>query len=261
MLYLLTSILWAKPTSQAIKLAITQFNEYAYYSLPSLSNAQISELLNGKTLSIIDRQGGDMEPRRAVGIRLTPHPKEKMWLSCQDVHFSQQSSTKELQIHFRPPDSSDWYGYLDMPWPFSDRHWYVKAWNNHQLATKTDNQAWEHPWELIPNGDRIVRSHSAQGKLPGITTEMMDEAVYTPVNKGAWVAIDVEESSLFIYHATTQVGGNIPEDIFVRYVISGLDEMLEDIETRASTVIDSHYAGQHPLLPGGDGELIPYFKQ
>ena len=257
---MITSISWGQPTSQEIVQAIEQFNTHSQFDLPILSTTQVQSLLNGETLSIIDQQGGENEPRRAVGIRLSSHPKEKLWLSCQDVHFVQQSSTKELRVNQRPPDSADWYGYLDMPWPFSDRHWFVKVWNNHELANKTNNQAWEHPWDLIPNGDDIVRSHIAAGKLDGVTTEMMDDAVYTPVSRGAWAAMDVADSSLFIYHATTQVGGNIPEEVIVRYVRSGLDEMLRNIEKRAATVMDSHYSGDHPLLPGGDGKPVPHFK-
>ena len=142
MLLFITSVLWAKPSSQEIVLAIEQFNAHSHFDLPQLSNAQVQSLLNGETLSIIDQQGGENEPRRAVGIRLSSQPKEKLWLSCQDVHFVQQSSTKELRVSLRPPDSADWYGYLDMPWPFSDRHWLVKVWNNHALANNTNNQAW-----------------------------------------------------------------------------------------------------------------------
>ena len=260
MLYIFTSILWANPEIDTISAALAQYNEYAYFTLPSLTRSQIDKLLDGETLSIIDQPGPDIHPRRAVGIRLSELPKEKLWIACQDKHFLQQSSTKELRVDFHPPDAATWYGYFDVPWPFSDRHWYVKSWNNHILAKQTNNNAWEHPWELIPDGKALVRPHIAQGKLPGITEEMMDTAIYTPINIGAWATIDVNDRSLLVYHATTQVGGNIPEDLMVRFVKSGLDEMLREMEYRAHHVIESHYSEKHPLLPGGDGELVPHFK-
>jgi len=260
MIYGLISTLLAAPNSQEIQAALESFNRSSYYTLPTLSNAQLQDLLAGNTLSIIDQQGGTTEPRRAVGIRLSDQPKDKLWIACQDAHFSQQSSTKELRINFTEPDSATWYGFLDLPWPFSDRHWYVRVWNNHQLAIQTNNLAWEHPWELIEGGAETVQPYIAEGKLSGITVKMMDAAVYTPVNKGAWAMMTVEDSTLIIYHATTQVGGNIPEEAILRYIQSGLDEMLRNIDTRAAQEISQHYSGSHILLPGGDGKMVPHFQ-
>ena len=259
MLFLIINTLWAQPSSQEIKTSIAQFNQHSYYTLPVLTTAQTQELLNGNTLSIIDQQVGGSGAKRAIGMRLSDQPKEKLWLSCQDTHFVQQSSTKELRVEFTEPDQAKWYGYLDLPWPFADRHWYVKVWNNHDIAQKTQNKAWEHPWELVPNGDAQVRPHIAQGKLNGITTQMMDEAIYTPINTGAWAVISIGNESLLVYHATTRVGGNIPEDAIVQFVKSGLDDMLRDIEQRARNEITNHYRGSHPLQPGGDGKTIPHF--
>jgi hypothetical protein len=259
MLFLLIKSLLAQPSGQDIKTAIVHFNQHSYYNVPVLSSAQTQELLNGNTLSIIDQQAGESGAKRAIGMRLSDQPKEKLWISCQDPHFVQQSSTKELRVEFTEPDVAKWYGYLDLPWPFADRHWYVKVWNNHDIAKKTQNQAWEHPWELIANGGSQVRPQITQGKLTGITPDMMDEAIYTPLNKGAWAVVSVNDGSLLIYHATTRVGGNIPEDAIVQFVKSGLDDMLRAIEERAQNEISTHYRGSHPLLPGGDGKPVQHF--
>lgn len=256
--FLINAISFAKPSLNDINQSLKTYNSQAVFSLPTLNSTQYSSLKTESVLSIID-QAAENEPSRAIGMLLSPVPAEQLWVACQDPHFAQQSSTKEEQILLNADNSAEWYGLLDLPWPFSDRHWVVKVSNNTSMASKTQNASWEHSWVLIPQGEKRAYPHLGKGELSDITKEMVDEAIYTPVNKGAWALIRVKDHSLLIYHATTVVGGNMPSDIVVKLVRSSLYDMLKGIEANAEKNILSHYTADHFLILGGDGKNVPRF--
>lgn len=250
---------FAAPSAVEVKEALAVFNKDAVYTLPSLTAKQIETLRAGKVVKVMDRQGGTTQPRRATGFLLSTADRDHLWISCQDSHFQQQESTTELRVSLQPPDKAAWYGYLDLPWPFDDRHWLVNVYNNHKLAEATTNMAWEHPWTLVPKAGAMdtMRPLISQGKVKGVDSEKLNSAIYTPVNRGAWFAIDLGGHAIFGYHATTVVGGNIPENLITQFVFQGLDTLLKDIETRAEKSIPSHYTSGHSHeIIGGDGKAI-----
>jgi hypothetical protein len=261
-LFLVFSSFAAPPPAADIQEAFQSFNRGAIYELPSLNAQQIETLRSGKVVKVLDRQGSPTQPRRATGILLSSTSRDQLWLSCQDLHFQQQESTTELRVSLQPPDKAVWYGFLDLPWPFDDRHWVVDVYNNHSLAQSTNNSAWEHPWTLASKERALTKMGPiiAQGKVEGVDSEMFQSAIYTPANRGAWFAIDLGEYAIFGYHATTVVGGNVPENLISQFVLQGLDKLLKDIETRAEKTVPSHYTSGHKgEIIGGDGKPMPYF--
>ena len=262
-LFSLLNISVALPTVPAntIQSDIEQFNKSAYFTIPNLTEAQISELQKGEVVTILDSSAGADKPRRAMGYMLSEIPKTQLWMSCQDSHAVLQSSTKELKTKTNPDMSSDWYGFFDLPWPFSDRHWMVKSWNTQKVADSSNNKYWEHPWELIPDGATQIRPFIEAGKLPGVTIDLIDDAVYTPVSKGAWVMMDVQSDvRLVVYHATTVVGGSIPEDAVVRYTVTTLEDLMKGMEKRAVEWVPKHYVGDHDhRILGGDNQWLPTY--
>ena len=258
LLFLLNSLAFASPNLASINKAIDTYNSYAVFSLPTLSSGQYSTLKAGEVITILDQAAQD-QPQRAIGILLSPVPPKQLWVSCQDPHFTQQSLTTEKQIHLNSNNSAEWYGFMDVPWPFSDRHWVVNVSNNTSMASKTQNACWEHPWDLVPAASKKVYPYIEKDELSNISEEMVESAIYTPTNKGAWALIQVDDHSLLIYHATTVVGGSIPSDLVVKLVRSTLDDMLKDIELRAEKDILTHYTGDHFLILGGDGKNVPHF--
>ena len=256
--FLVNSLVWATPTLNNINNAISTYNSHAKFSLPTLDSEQYGSLKEGMVVTLLDQAGQD-EPQRALGMLLSPVPATQLWVSCQDPHFSQQSSTTEKQLNINTDNSADWYGFMEMPWPLSDRHWLVNVSNNTSMATKTNNTCWEHPWTLVLGETAKVYSHIGASPLSDISKEMVDAAIFTPVNKGAWALIKIEDQNLLVYHATTVVGGNIPSDLVIKLVRSTLDDMLKDIETRAQNDIPSHYTDDHYLILDGNGKKIPLF--
>jgi hypothetical protein len=249
------------PVSEStIQSNIASFNKSAHFPIPNLSASQISDLQNGEVVTILDASGGADQPRRAVGYMLSEVPQKQLWVACQDPHAVLQSSTKELKTKVNPDHSAHWYGFFDIPWPFSDRHWMVKSWNTQKVADSSNNQYWEHPWDLLPDGAAQIKPFIEAGKLPGVTMDLVEEAIYTPVSKGAWVMMDVQSDlRLVVYHATTVVGGSIPEDAAVRYTVTTLEDMMRGMEKRAIEWVPTHYVGNHVGVLGGDNKIVEKF--
>ncbi len=111
----------AGPPVPELAAKLDQFNAHAEYPLPRLSARQLTDLANGEVVRILERPaGGDV---RAIGLLV--------------VEWRMTSG----------PDSgkATWYGHIDLPSPFKDRHWVVSVWNNHALHRATNGVAWEHP--------------------------------------------------------------------------------------------------------------------
>jgi hypothetical protein len=206
--------------------------------------------------SIGNLEGSDR--KRALGYMLTDVPRDQLWFATQDPHFSVQESTKDLLVSQSGPDAMEWYGYLDLPWPFDDRHWLVSNWNNHALAEASGGKAWEHPWELVQQGTERMRPIIGEGKLAGVNLEMMDTAIYIPYSNGAWIAVDMGGHSLLMYHATASVGGNISDDIMLKFTLAGMDKVFRGIESRGRDTVLSHWTPSHEDICGGDGKPIRF---
>ena len=140
-------------------------------NFPTLSAQQLGELTSRKSRQSHGSAGGTTQPRRATGLLLSTASRNQLWVSCQDMHFQQQESTTELRVSLSPPDKAAWYGYLDLPWPFDDRHWVVDVYNNHSLAKATGGKAWEHPWTLVPEAraESVMTPIIDQGKVKAST--------------------------------------------------------------------------------------------
>lgn len=245
-----------------LRAAIGAFNAAAEFPLPTLTDKHLQQLIAGEVVRIIDQPADPNAPRRATGLLVSAAPRDAVWVACQDQHFPQSSEVRELRLRFTPPDRAVWYGLVDLPRPFADRHWVVESWNNHALARATGGRAWEHPWRERLEQLPAARDQVLAGKVKGVDVAAFDGAVATPANSGAWVAVALPDgTSLFGYHATTVIGGNVPEALMLRYVHATLEGTLRTIEARAREVIPGHYAAAHAPVIGGDGEGVPAFPR
>jgi hypothetical protein len=263
---LLSVWMTARPAHAAseaeVTVALTEFNRAAHYPLPTLSSSQRKRLMAGDVVKIVDVAPDGSGSRRAMGFILTDVSRDAMWVSCQDLHFVQSSSVHESRLGSPSAGKVRWYGLVDLPRPFSDRHYVVDVWNNRALAEKTEGRAWEHPWTLVPGGVTAARAAVEAGTVPQTDLDMWEAAIETPTNMGAWVAIALPDgSSIFAYHAATRVGGNIPEGMMVQYVKATLDDTLRSIEKRAREKIPSHYRAGHPPVVGGDRQSVAPFPR
>ena len=235
---------------------LAQFNAEAINPLPELSAGDRKRLLSSGVLKLMVHQpDGTL---RVVGFILSDQPQKGMWLSTQDHHFSGGDAI-EAPVYLEPNRSS-WYALLDLPRPFKDRHWVIEIWDNLELARSSGGRFWEHPWRLNPDGVSVARPMVARGEVEGLDLEAFDNALYTPVNHGALVFIQLPDShSLMAYDVTSVIGGNIPDRLVAEFVRAGMERSLRRVETRAREVIPTHYRDGHEPVLGADGAPVPYF--
>lgn len=256
------SVAHAAPSPAEVQAALRVFNDHAVFALPQLNERQVRSLLAGDVVKVMDRPGGGTGPRRAFGLLWTTASRDEMWVACQDLHFSQNASIDEVSLGLDPPDKAVWYGIVDLPRPFSDRHWVVDVWNNHGMASASAGRAWEHPWRSNPGGVAIAKDRIEGGISSKVTAQRFADAVEMPANQGAWVVIALSDGSTLLgYHNASQLGGNIPEPLMVRYVQSTLDTTLRTMEKRAREKMVNHYVSGHRPIIGGDGKPVPVFPR
>ena len=108
---------------------------------------------------------------------------------------------------------------------------------------------------LVRNGEDQINQRRTDGLLP----KHAEEAIYTPVNSGAWFTLAVgAQKSILGYQVTTSVGGSVPDKLLTQFVGTTMDEMLEKMKKRTRT-IKAHYSKSHPVIYGGDSQAIQPF--
>lgn len=234
---------------------LSRFNAAAQNPLPELSVSQRQRLLSGEVIKQLAPQpDGTL---RVVGFIFTDQPRDRMWLSTQDHHFSGGEAI-EAPIYLKKNRSS-WYAMLDLPRPFKDRHWVIEIWDNVDLAKQGDGAFWEHPWRLNPDGISVARPLVERGAVEGLDLEAFDAALYTPVNQGALVFIALpDEHSLMAYDVTSVIGGNIPDRLVAEFVRITMERSLRAVEKRAREVIPGHYREGHTPVIGADGAAVSF---
>ncbi|CAN0453703.1 unnamed protein product, partial [Ectocarpus fasciculatus] len=242
LLVLGASVGWADPLNEAI----TAFNTMSHYDIPALTGEQRAQLRQGGVVKFIDGGGdGLTTPKRSIAYVLTAAPRDDLWVSYLDVHFTQESTRYHL-VQSQPPDRMTWYGYLDLPWPFDDRHWVTTSWNNHEISQATGGRMWEHPWQLEPDWRALVEPLVDGGQIPWMGRDVLDASIYLPKNSGAFVTIGLDDDQiLMVYHSTSAIGGSVPEDAMLRYLLRTIDELVTQVDERARKVVPGHYTAGH----------------
>lgn len=207
----------------------------------ALSEAELAKLAKGELLKRRERaEGGD----RAVGALWTDAPREALWVAIlDDQHDMLVSGLTERQLPGTNLSRKLLYQHLDMPWPVTDRQWVIDIQNNQELWQATGGAVWERSWTPAD---------------PALMPEPDPDAVWTPSNDGGWLLVTAGGGTLMIYHARSEIGGNIPDDLVTRYSVSALDELLRHVVKRACGLGD-HYGPDHEPLGLPDGSALPAF--
>ncbi len=245
-----------EPSPDDVCATLSAFNAKASMPIGEIDRETCAELARGQTVTLIQKRPDGLF--RAVGLARAGQPKEGVWLSTQDPHFAGEEAI-EANLELRP-DGGVWYGMLDIPRPFADRHWVLETWNNKALAKASGGAIWEHPWRLRNGETARVRPKVERGEVAGLSLEVFDEAVETSVNEGALVFLDLPgEDSLFLYHVTTVIGGGIPDRLVAGFVRSTMSGYIDETVKRARRVVPGHYRAGHSPLEGGGGQHLPYY--
>ncbi len=237
----------------AISKALEEYARGATYAFPMPAANDRARLVEGKVLKQrLKSDEGDL----AIGMIVSDEPLRDLWLGSLDPDFDIVKNVRTY-IFPTPPDAvTRWYGLVDLPRPFSDRHFLITTVLNKAIAVSSGGRIWERAWRLEPDGVGTILPLVAAGHVEGVTTAMLEKAIYTPVNRGSWFFVQLDETHVLVgYTCATVIGGDIPDGLVTQHVLAGLDELLTTVVARAREM-DTHYAGAHPLLVGGDGNPI-----
>ena len=222
--------------------------------MPSAS--ELARLASGEVVKkLIPGKPG--APDGGMVLKTTELSRQALWLGSADSHGEE----RRLVAHHMPLQGDEmlrWYGLVDLPRPFADRHFLIRTIINTGLSS-AEPTMWERTWSLEPGGEATMRGEVARGAVPGVTVERFDAALFTPANSGGWLFLDLPDGrTLFGYHGVTSMGGEIPDGLASRYAFWGLDEIVRTVFERAAQ-IESHYVAGHEPIRGGDGRVLPYY--
>ena len=260
-----TSIRAAGPGIVPVEVAsaLSEYNANARFPLPPLSDSDLRRLVEGQVVKIRHRPDDPDAPQRVVGLLVTPEARDAVWIAIRDSHFSHADDLLEVQLSPAGEDPVVWYQHLDAPFPFADRHWVIDVSDTLELARATDGRAWEHWWDLTENGEAVAKAAVGKGRVEGMDAASIEDAIYTPVNHGAWGVMALPSGgTVLAYHVTSVVGGAIPEKMIADYILLTLRRVLRSVEKKAREQVPGHYTDDHvqsaPIL-GGDGRTVTGF--
>jgi hypothetical protein len=240
--------------------AIRFYDDHSADPLPMPSSKDMHKLLDGDVVKIRRREAGQDggDPHyKVVGYLLVHQPQREVWLAALDPHEWTEDFYTAVRVSDDGHGNSTWYQHVSLPWPLADRHWMIDLHKGLEVARASNGLIWEHAWDLTPDGEARARALVAAGKVPGLTSDSIENAVYLPVNHGGWIVVRLDgHTTLLAYHVTTDVGGHIPESWIATYAMATLDGLLRDVAKIAAT-IDRHYRGDHQPIADGLGQPIP----
>ncbi len=236
---------------------LARYNAGADCPLPLLNPRQRGRLLSGDTVKMVRPIGEGLF--QIFGMRIAAHDRDALWLASQDPHFAGESQVIEAFVSGEG-DRQTWYGLLDLPRPWTDRHWVVTNWNNHAMARDSDNVFWEHPWRIHGAGLHQVRAMVEREEIPELTGEQFSRAIPVRANSGAWAFIRLaDDHTLMAGVSVFSLGGVVPERLVAEYMGRLIDQHLVELDALANAEVEAHYTGNHPLVPGGDGTPVPLY--
>lgn len=237
--------------------ALAAYNGSARYALPRLDGAQRRRIAEGELVRLRHKQATPGLPQQALGLVWVDVPRDDLWIASQDRHFPGLDETVEFRLTQEGVEPVLWYGFVDLPWPMKNRQWVVEVWDNLTLAASPEVDAWEHGWQVARQGWPMAQDAIRRGRVADMTEQRSAKALFIPVNRGAWVMIQMPDGGTLLgFHATFEIGGSVPDRLVVSNTLRGLERLLNDVIERARTEVRGHYVGDHPVLLGGDGQPI-----
>ena len=114
----------------------------------------------------------------------------------------------------------------------------------------------------ILRGPEVAAEAVTAGRIPGVDGKRLDHAIFTPTNHGAWLLLEMPGGySLFGYHSSTELAGNLPTNLVIQFVHAQLGSMLTEIVERGRTEAVLHYGSDHEAdVKGGGGQVIDRFQ-
>lgn len=241
--------------------AISFYNEHAKDPLAPLNHEQIEDLARHKVVVLRRKEGRGENSEdlnwRVFGYLLIPQSLKKVWLAGMHPEYVRSDAYVLVRYSEDGRGGSTAYMYVHAPWPVTDRQTAIVAVMSREMAEASNGFVWEQRWDIARDQQRIAEELVDAGKVQGVDPDMVQGAVWLPVNYGSFALFRFgDELTLLGWSVTTSVGGHIPDALVSAFAAEQLKGSLKELEKRASWIEDVYAADELPIYDVY-GEVIP----
>lgn len=232
------------------------YSEQGDLRLPNLSPAELDALAAGTALVTLYHEektsAGDVHAMRVVGWQVVKAPRLLVWLSLFGGNEDSSARLQHVVLTRRPAGAYVSYHHVDLPWPFSDRHWLILCEQNSSLANASHDEIWEHRWSLLPPDGSLLEATYESGRVVGLTRKAFDNSVYLTANRGAWIVFDLGEAGTLVAASMdVDFGGHFPDALVQSYA----KQQMKAFFAALHALPGAHYAAK-PVIDDGRGVPI-----
>jgi hypothetical protein len=213
------------------------------FKLPALSGKDLQSVSQGESVVRVSAESGgagadEVVASQTFGFQIVEAPRLHAWLALLGGSGEGKEGRYTRAMLTRLPEGAYVrYQHLDLPWPFKDRHWVIRCEKNAALAKRSDGRIWEHYWSLEADGKDLLRRAMEAGRIAGIRSGGVNDAIYLPANRGAWILFDLGAGrTLVVAHVDVDFGGAIPDGVlraFAQHQLRSGFEALKQSSVRA----------------------------
>lgn len=190
-----------------------------------------------------------------LAMKIVEAPRLLVWLAMIADSNELDGRFTRAVLSDVPGGSKVRYQHLNLPWPFSDRHWVIQVENYVDIAKASEGRIWERRWQLHARGRELIDAAYADGDIVGLTPQVLDHSIYLPTNRGSWTVLDLAQNrTLVAAFVDMRLGGLIPDGLVRGYIKRELRDgftLLDKVIERAHTNADGprrYYDGWgHPI--------------
>ncbi len=225
--------------------------------LPVLTDAEFASLAAGKGV-LSEQVDEDSKLIRATFFRLVEIDAWRLWVGLADCNQHDQfmPHVQESVVLEEGRNGKLTYQYLSLPM-VKGRQWVVRGWDNGPLWTASGGTVWESAWTLEPGSEEVANRFRESGVITDVSEEEMADGIYTTVNEGYWLLVDLPDGRVLVaYQAFSDIGGKVPAWLINEMGPPGLARMVQTMDERGR-VIETFYAHGEPPPPAPDGSALP----
>lgn len=246
------------PLAEAIPALLEQSAEQSGFVSPDLTRDELHELAEGRSMVRVSspRTGAaDVSAVRLLGFQIVDAPRLLVWLSVLGGVDEPKTGFTRVMLSRLTAGAYVRYQHVNLPWPFRDRHWVILCEKNLELAQESEGIAWQHRWSLHQQGEKLLRKARDEGRIGGLTRKELDESVYLPSNRGAWMLLELApRKTLVVAHLDVELGGPFPNRLVTAFAKRELRAGLASLE-ELSNGVHLRY-DERPMVHDGHGRPI-----
>jgi hypothetical protein len=224
--------------------------------LPALSDDDLAALAAGE--GVLEEQVDEGSKLiRATFFRAVEVDAWRLWVGLADCnqHEHFMPHVQESVILEEGRDGKLTYQYVALP-VVKARQWVVRGWDNGPLWAASGKTVWESAWVEEPGAEEVAAAALEAGLLSDVTAGEMEEALFTSVNEGYWLLVDLPDGRVLVaYQAFSDIGGKVPAWLINEMGPPGLARMVQKMADRGR-VIETHYTHGETPPPAPDGSAL-----